>query len=53
MSQAWKRDWTRDEEVQSFWNIWGSGMDAGGCADEPCQFQCACTVVFPLEDLSR
>ena len=22
------------------------GMDAGRCADEPCQFHCACTVVF-------
>ena len=25
-------------------------MDASRCADEPWQFQCACAVVFPLED---
>ena len=28
-------------------------MDAGGCADEPWQFQCACAMAFPLKDQSR
>ena len=31
----------------------GSSMDAGRYADKPWWFQCACTVVFPLEDQSR
>ena len=31
----------------------GSGVDAGRYTDEPWWFQCACTVVFPLEDQSR
>ena len=53
MSQAQKRDLERDEEVQSFHSIWGSGMDAGRCADEPWQFQCACAVVFLLENLKQ
>ena len=30
-----------------------SGVDAGRCADEQQCFQCACAVVFPLEDQSR
>ena len=53
VSQAWKRDYERDEEVWSSHSIWGSGMDASGCADEHWQFQCACAVVFLLEDQSR
>ena len=28
----------------------GSNVDAGRCADEPWWFQCACAVVFLLED---
>ena len=38
MSQAQKRGLERDKEVQSFCSIWGSGMDASGCTDEPWQF---------------
>ena len=38
MSQARKRDYKRDKEVQSSHSIWGSGVDAGGCADEHWQF---------------
>ena len=53
MSQAQKLGWERDEEVQGFHSIWGSSMDTGGCTDELWQFQCACTVVFQLEDQSR
>ena len=49
MSLAQQRDLERDKEVQSFHSIWGSGVDAGGCADELWQFQCACAVVFLLE----
>ena len=30
-----------------------SAVDAGGCADEPWQFQCTCAMDFPPEDLSR
>ena len=37
-SQAWKGDYERDEEVQSSHSIWGSGMDANGCADKHWQF---------------
>ena len=33
----WKY-YKRDEEVQNSHGIWGSGMDAGGCADEHWQF---------------
>ena len=33
--------------------IGGSDVDTGIFADEPWQFQCACTMVFPLEDWSR
>ena len=53
MSQAQKLGLERDEEVWSFCNIPGFGMDAGRCTDEPQWFQCACAVVFPLEDQSR
>ena len=38
MSQARKRDNERDEEVQSSHSIWGSTMDASGCADQHWQF---------------
>ena len=31
----------------------GSDVDASRFADEPWQFQCTCTVVFPPEDWSR
>ena len=34
-------------------SIWGSSMDASGCADRQQWFWCTCTVVFPLEDQSR
>ena len=50
VSQAQKRDYKRDDEVRNSCGIWGSSMDAGGCADEHWWFQCACTVVFPPED---
>ena len=48
MSQVQKLGYERDKEVWCFHSIWGSGVDAGRCADEPWQFQCACTVGFPL-----
>ena len=53
VSQAWKRNYKRDEEVWGSHSVWGSSVDAGGCTDEHWQFQCACTAVFPLEDQSR
>ena len=53
VSQAWKRDYKRDKEVQSSHSNWGSSMDAGRCADEHWQFQCTCAVVFLLDDQSR
>ena len=53
VSQAQERDYKRDEEVQSSCSNWGSGMDASRSADEHWHFQCACVVVFPLEDQSR
>ena len=53
VSQAQKRDYKRDKEVQSSHIIWGSGMDASRCADEHWWFQCTCAVVFLLEDQSR
>ena len=34
VSQAGKRNYKRDKEVQSSCSIRGSGMDAGECADE-------------------
>ena len=53
VSQARKRVYERDEEVQNSHSIWGSSVDAGRCTDEHWQFWCACTVVFLLEDQSR
>ena len=35
VSQAKKLGWERDEDVQSFCNIWGPSVDAGRCADAP------------------
>ena len=32
------------------YGIQGSSVDVRGCADKWQHFQCACTVVFPLED---
>ena len=39
-----------DNEFGAFIIIGDSDMDTGRCADEPWQFQCTCTVVFPLEN---
>ena len=50
VSQAQKRVWKRDDEIPklSYRMVkWLFGMDTGGCTDEPWQFFCACTVVFP------
>ena len=33
--------------------IGNSDVDAGGCTDEPWQFQCTCAMVFPPEKWSR
>ena len=38
---------------RAFVIIGGSNMDASRFADEPWQFQCTCTMVFPLEDWSK
>ena len=38
---------------EAFVIIGDSNVDAGRFADEPWQFQCACTMVFLLEDWSR
>ena len=53
VSQAQKRDYKRDEEIQNSCSIWGSSMDARGCTDKHWQFWCTCAVVFLLEDQSR
>ena len=53
VSWAQKLGQERDKGVQSFHSIWGCSVDAGRCTDEPWQFQCTCTVVFPLEDQRR
>ena len=41
------------ERFGCIYGVWGSGMDAGECADEWQYFQCTCAVVFPMEDQSR
>ena len=38
------------QKGSEFCSIWSSGMDDSGYPDKPWQFQCTCTVVFPLED---
>ena len=39
--------------LDAFIVIRDSGMDTSRCADKLLCFQCACTVVFPLQDQSR
>ena len=34
VSQVQKKYYERDEEVQNSHSIWGSSVDANGCADE-------------------
>ena len=41
------------ERFGCIYSVQGSGVDTGRCADEWQHFQCACAVVFPLEDQSR
>ena len=43
----------RQRGLNAFVVFGGSGKDASRCTDKCWQFQCACTVVFPLEDQSR
>ena len=47
VSQAQKRVWKRNDGILNFWFKWLIGMDADGCADEPRQIVCTCTMVFP------
>ena len=48
-------NWVKEkmERFRCIYINWVSGMDARRFADERQHFQCACTVVFPLEDQSR
>ena len=43
----------RTERFGCMYSIWGSGVDTSRCTDKQWCFQCTCTVVFLLEDLSR
>ena len=45
--------WKRQRGLDAFIAFGDSSMDTSRCAEEWQCFQCACTVVFPLEDQSR
>ena len=53
VSQAQKRVWKRDDEVQTLCNVWDIRCGYWGYTDELWQVFCVCAVVFPLKYWSR